>query len=57
MINMKKKKLNILQLTLDILRKRISIEEYNKEMDEALKRVRGGKFVENDEVMKEMNKW
>lgn len=31
--------------------------QYNKEIDAAVKRVRGGKSVSNDQVMNEMDKW
>jgi hypothetical protein len=31
--------------------------EYNKEIDAALKRVKGGKFVSHEDVMNEMNDW
>jgi hypothetical protein len=37
--------------------KRITKAQYNKEMDEAEKRVKTGKFVTNEQVMKEMKKW
>jgi len=37
--------------------KRTSRSQYNKEIDAAVRRVRNGKFVSNDDVMKEMNKW
>lgn len=37
--------------------KKISKEQYNKEIDAALKRVRSGKSVSNAKVMKEMAKW
>lgn len=37
--------------------KRTTKTQYNKEIDAAVKRVRGGKSVSNDEVMKEMEKW
>jgi hypothetical protein len=33
------------------------IEKYNKEIDAAVKRVRSGKSVSNNIVMKEMNSW
>lgn len=36
---------------------RISKARYNKEIDEAVKRVRGGKSISNDDVMSEMEKW
>lgn len=31
--------------------------QYNKEIDAAVKRVRSGKSVSNDQVMNEMDKW
>ena len=31
--------------------------QYNKEIDAAVKRVRNGKSVSNDQAMKEMDKW
>jgi hypothetical protein len=31
--------------------------QYNKEIDAAVKRVRNGKSVSNDQVMNEMDKW
>lgn len=37
--------------------KRITKTQYNKEIDAAVKRVRSGKFVSNDQIMKEMDKW
>ena len=37
--------------------KRTTKAQYNKEIDAAVKRVRSGKSVSNDEVMKEMDKW
>ncbi|MGL4595994.1 MAG: hypothetical protein ACRCYO_00605 [Bacteroidia bacterium] len=36
---------------------RTSKAQYNKEIDAAVKRVRNGKFVSNDEVMNEMDAW
>ncbi|HTA26620.1 MAG TPA: hypothetical protein VK809_02445 [Bacteroidia bacterium] len=37
--------------------KRITKAQYNKEIEEAEKRVKAGKFVTNEQVMKEMKKW
>jgi hypothetical protein len=37
--------------------KRTTKAQYNKEIDAAVKRVRAGKFVSNEDVMKEMEKW
>ncbi len=33
------------------------VTKYNKEIDEAVERVRKGEFVTNEEVMKEMKNW
>jgi predicted transcriptional regulator len=35
----------------------LTIEQYNKEIDEALAQVKEGKFVTQDELEKEMEKW
>lgn len=37
--------------------KKTSKATYNKEIDAAVKRVRAGKSISNDLVMKEMDKW
>jgi len=37
--------------------KKISKTQYNKEIDAAVKRVRAGKSISNDEVMNEMDQW
>ena len=37
--------------------KRISIEQYNKEIDEAESRVENGEFYTQEEVEKMMEKW
>ena len=37
--------------------KKTSRAKYNKEIDAAVKRVRGGKSVSNNVVMNEMDKW
>jgi len=37
--------------------KRVSIEQYNKEIDEAVKRVESGKFISHEDVMREMEEW
>ena len=34
-----------------------NLEEYNKEIDAAVKRVRGGKSISNEKLMNEMDKW
>lgn len=35
----------------------ISIEQYNKELDEAMKRINEGKFITHEDLEKEMDKW
>ena len=37
--------------------KKTTKAQYNKEMDDAVKRVRNGKSVSNDQMMNEMDKW
>ncbi|CAN5413086.1 hypothetical protein BH10BAC1_BH10BAC1_06080 [soil metagenome] len=37
--------------------KRTTKAQYNKEIDSAVKRVRSGKSIPNDQVMNEMDKW
>jgi hypothetical protein len=37
--------------------KKTTKAQYNKEIDAAVKRVRSGKSVSNEAVMKEMDKW
>jgi len=44
-------------LTSDRKTKKITKSQYNKEIDAAVKRVRGGKSISNEEVMSEMDKW
>lgn len=36
---------------------RISIEQYNKELDEAEKQIEAGNFITQEELEKEMKKW
>lgn len=36
---------------------RITIEQYNKELDEAEKQIESGSFVTQEELEKEMKKW
>lgn len=36
---------------------RISIKEYNMELEESEKEIAAGKYVENSEVMKMMKEW
>ncbi|MCF6308319.1 MAG: hypothetical protein L3J09_10210 [Flavobacteriaceae bacterium] len=37
--------------------KRISVEQYNKELDEAEARIENGEFYTQEEVEKMMEKW
>ncbi len=37
--------------------KKVAKDQYNKEIEEAVKRVGDGKSVSNKQVMKELNKW
>lgn len=41
----------------DTSSKRINLEQYNKELDEAEARVENGKFYTQEEVEKMMEKW
>ena len=36
---------------------RVTIEQYNKEMEESERQIKDGKFVTHDELDKEMEKW
>ena len=36
---------------------RISIEQYNKELDEAEKQIEAGNFITQEEMEKEVSKW
>ncbi len=36
---------------------RISIEQYNKEIDEAMARMDAGKFITHEDLVKESEKW
>lgn len=36
---------------------RISIEQYNRELDEAIERIEKGEFVTMEELLKEMKTW
>ena len=36
---------------------RISIEQYNKEIDDAMERVKGGEFYSHEEVVEMSKKW
>ena len=44
-------------LHIDPKEKRISIEQYNKELDEAITQVKNGKTVSYEEVLKRNKKW
>ena len=44
-------------LNVDATEKRISISQYNKEIDTALKEVRAGKGISHDEVLNQNKKW
>ncbi|MEO8146642.1 MAG: hypothetical protein ABI723_03340 [Bacteroidia bacterium] len=44
-------------LNVDATEKRISISQYNKEIDIALKEVRAGKGISHDEVLNQNKKW
>ncbi len=39
------------------MKNKANIKKYNKEIDEAVKRVRKGKSISNDQVMKQMETW
>ena len=36
---------------------RISVEQYNTEIDEAMARIGAGDFITHEDVLKEMDKW
>jgi hypothetical protein len=44
-------------LNVDNDTKRISRKQYNKEIDEAVKRIENGDFVSQKDVVKELSKW
>jgi Fe2+ transport system protein B len=44
-------------LHVDSKEKRISVEQYNAEIESALKEVRQGKIISHDEVVKQSRKW
>lgn len=46
---------NLLQI--DSKEKRISIEQYNKEIDKSVKQIKEGKVVSHTDVLKESSKW
>jgi predicted transcriptional regulator len=35
----------------------ISLEQYNKELDEAMARIDAGDFISHEDVLKDMDKW
>jgi hypothetical protein len=37
--------------------KRISIEQYNQELDEAVRRVEAGDFITHEDLVEEMKNW
>ncbi len=37
--------------------RRLTIEEYNRELDEAEARIRAGKFTSHEDVLKESESW
>jgi len=49
---------NMLKYRINVSKsQRISIEQYNKEIDEAVKRVENGEFYTQEEAEKIMNQW
>ena len=44
-------------LHVDAREKRVSMEQYNREIEAALKEIRQGKSVSHDEVLKKSRKW
>ncbi len=44
-------------LHVDSKEKRISVEQYNAEIESALKEVRQGKSIPHDEVVKQSRRW
>jgi hypothetical protein len=44
-------------LHVDSKEKRISVEQYNAEIESALKEVRQGKGISHDEVVKQSRRW
>ena len=44
-------------LHIDEKEKRISIEQYNSEIEAAVKEINSGKFVTHEEVVKQSKKW
>jgi type II secretory pathway component PulF len=51
---------HILKLIFDdltVTKKKVTKAHYNKEIDAAVKRVRSGKSLSNEQVMSKMDKW
>jgi hypothetical protein len=44
-------------LNIDKKEKRISVEQYNKEIEASMKQINEGKFVTHAEVLKQSKKW
>ena len=44
-------------LNIDKKEKRISADQYNKELDDSVKQIRDGKSVAHADVLKESRKW
>jgi hypothetical protein len=44
-------------LNVDDDSKRISIEQYNKELDEAVTRIERGESIDHEDALKEISKW
>ena len=44
-------------LHVDTNEKRISIEQYNKEIEHAIKEVKQGKVISHEDVVKQSKKW
>ena len=44
-------------LNVDNDSKRISIEQYNKELDDAVARIERGEFIDHEDALKEISKW
>jgi vacuolar-type H+-ATPase subunit D/Vma8 len=44
-------------LNVDEYAKRTTLEQYNKELDEAVARIEQGKFVSHKDALKELSEW
>lgn len=44
-------------LNVDNDSKRISIEQYNKELDDAVARIERGESIDHEDALKEISKW